>query len=119
MEMPAATTMAIAKACPFMPSRSRMSFRFSADIVPSPGELARRELRCSFFYGGDAAVGESNHAVGHLGNCRVMRNHDRRRAQLAIHLGECLQHDNPGGDIEGASRFVAQQYRGPLGDRTR
>jgi hypothetical protein len=38
---PAATTMAIASACPFIASRSRSSLRLSGEIVMSPRELLR------------------------------------------------------------------------------
>ena len=118
-DTPAATTIAIANACPFIAARSRNNFRFSAEIAKRHhhDSVARRDLRRVHFDRRHATVGEPDHAIGHLRDRRVVGDHDRRRAQLGVHLRQRLEHDDARGDVQRAGRLVAQQNGRPLRDR--
>ena len=48
------------------------------------------------------------HAVGHLRNGRVMRDHGGGGAQLAIDALDCFEDDNPGLYVERPGRLVAE-----------
>src|SRR6187431_955984 len=115
----AATTMAMAKAWPFIASRSRTSLRLSGLIALSPDELARRELLRPLLDRGHAAVGQPDDAIRHRADGGIVRNHHRRGAQFAVHARERLEHDDSGGDVEGPRRLVAEEHRGALGNRPR
>src|SRR5688572_10987995 len=94
---PAATTIAIAKACPFIAARSRSSLRLSGEILMrSPRELLRRELFGAVLDGRDAPVGQADDAVGHRGDRRVVRDDDGRGAEVDVDALQRLQHDDAG-----------------------
>ena len=118
---PAATTIAMASACPFIAEEIAQELpvergeRHGAHHDSSRGaSFCRCALRRRH-----AAVGEPDHAVGHRRDRRVVRDDDGGGAELRVHARERLEHDDAGGDVERAGRLVAEQHRGPLGDRAR
>ncbi len=66
-----------------------------------------------------APIGKVDDAIGHVGHHGIMGDDDRERAQFTIHSLNRLQHDDAGAHVQGAGRFVAQQYFGPFGDGSR
>ena len=59
-----------------------------------------------------------HYAIGHRTDNRVVGDDGRRRAEFAIDLIDCLEHQNAGLAVEGARRLVTKQDLRLLGDRT-
>src|SRR5262245_10205547 len=116
---PAATTIAIASACPFIASRSRNSLRLSGWIFMSPVEIARRELLTSIFHRDHPPVSQANHPIRHRRNRRVVGDHHGRGSHLGVDALERFENDDSGRDIERARRFVAEQHGRPFSDGAR
>src|SRR5215472_9412465 len=99
-------TSAIASTCAQSRRTSRKSLISSADIV-SPAQRRRLAARLILLDPGDAAVSKEQNAIRHLG------------AQLAVDAEQRLDHPDTGFRIQRTCRFVAEQHRGTLGDRSR
>ena len=65
--------------------------------------------------GDDAAVRKMEHALGHGGDRRVVRDDGRRRAELLVHARDRLEHELTGLVVERAGRLIAEEHVGPLG----
>ena len=65
----------------------------------------------------DLAAAQPDHAVGHLGDGRVVRDQDDRLAQLLLQVDQQPQHALAGVEVERPGRLVAQQQLGVLGQR--
>ncbi len=85
-------------------------------MVSAPRELRRRDAPRVVPCLGDATVGQADHAVGHAGHGRVVRDHHHRGAQVGAHLGDDLQHALARGVVQRAGGLVAQQHRRLLGN---
>src|SRR5262245_62334993 len=116
---PAATTIAIASACPFIASRSRNSLRLSGWIFMSPVEIARRDLLTSIFHRDHPPVSQANHPIRHRRNRRVVGDHHGRGSHLGIDAPKRFEDDDSGRDVERASWLVAQEHGRPLRDGAR
>ena len=96
-------------------------FAVEAFHVESAYQLSSRAaflagLRANF---GNLAVGQADHAVGHVGDAGIVGDQHGQRAKFTIHFFQHLQHHHPGGRIERAGRLVAQQHGRILGDGAR
>ena len=110
-----------ANACTSVGNLVPMQFDSSLSPRPhpascSPRQLARRALRRIAMHVHDLAVGNRNHAVGHVGDHGVVRDDGRRRAQFAVDPRNRLQHQNARVHVERPGRLVAQQHGRVLGD---
>jgi hypothetical protein len=63
-----------------------------------------------------APIGEVDDAVGHLPNGRVVGDDGSGCTELTVRLRKRFKHSDAGAAVEGASRFVAEQYIWPLSD---
>jgi hypothetical protein len=79
--------------------------------------VAGRDKGFVHVQGLNAAIGQMNHPVGHVGHDGVVGDDDGERAEFAVNALDGLEHDDAGAHIEGAGGLVAQQHLGPLGDR--
>src|SRR3712207_2378634 len=79
----------------------------TSDLM-SPRERADGAAGFVFAAVHDPAVREREHAVGHVGEDRVMRDNDREGAQLAVDALYRLEHGDAGPHIERAGRLVAE-----------
>ncbi len=57
----------------------------------------------------DAAIGEMNDAVGHVGHDGIVGDDDCERSQITIDALKGLEHDYAGADIERAGGFIAEK----------
>src|SRR5688572_21155209 len=137
---PQAMTREMASTWPLRASRSRRSFWFSAlmssrpatgvsrnlaaerGVSPnlalwSPRELASGNLPVVPADGGDPAVGDRYHPVGHVGDDGVVGDDGGSGAEFAVGPLDDFQHSNAGVDVEGTGRLVTQQNVRPLRDR--
>src|SRR3954469_13008919 len=117
--MPLATTSAIVSAWLHIRRRSRSSLRSRAFMAGSPGELRRLDLALVALDALDAAVAERHDAIRHAGDRGVVRDDDRRRADLFVDARDDLEHELAGLVVERAGRLVAQQHVGALDDCAR
>ena len=108
--MPLATTSAIVSAWLHMRRRSRNSLRSSACIAFTTTVPPTARSWVVALDARDAAVAEVDHAVGHAGDGGVVRDHDRRGAELAIDARDDLEHQLAGLVVERAGGLVAQQH---------
>src|SRR5512147_1394728 len=99
-------TRAIARACPFMPRRSRPIFR-SRVLIGSPPELPRQLLPLVAVFLGHEAGSQADYTVGHVRNIRIVRDEDGRCTKLPVDPLESLENDDPRGEIERPCRLVA------------
>jgi len=79
--------------------------------MPSPGEFGRFATGLVLVDPGDPAVREEQHPVGDLLNAGVVRDDDRRRAELPVDSEQRLDHANAGLRIQRPGWLVAEQHR--------
>jgi hypothetical protein len=85
-------------------------------ITAHPHQLARDALGRTRLDAGDAAVRQPHDAVRHRRDGRVVGDDDSRGNALRVDSRERLEHDDAGGDVEGARWARRGGAPLPLGD---
>src|SRR5262245_14998541 len=115
MARPQAITNATAMACPFMRDRSRKSLR-SSSMTGLPVKAAGWRFHAVLPNALHLAIGETDHAVGHVGHCGVVRDDHGERAEFLVHALQGLEDHDAGLDVECAGRLVTKQDFRALGN---
>src|SRR3989304_9732115 len=102
-------TIAIARACPFIPHRSRNSFVRSV-FTDSPPHLPRGFLPFVPLHGLDDPRPHAHHPVRPPGDVRVVGDQRRGGPELPVGPLKHFTHDAPGGGVQRTRRLVPPHH---------
>src|SRR6516164_4794918 len=115
---PPATTRTIASACAQSRWRSRTSLTSSARIG-SPDEFACGATCLVYSDPGYLAVSKEQHPIGDILNARIVRDEQRRGAELGINAKQSVDDPYAGFRVQRPGWFIAQKHVRALGNSAR